>query len=136
MSDRHSFSRTRWFALPGRELAVLVLGVGLVLAFVAAARAVDHVWGRGDLTVSGTGDATPLPARMNVKTSPAHELALLPGIGAQTADRIVRYRKEHGPFRSFEDLLGVKGIGPRTLERIRPHAMCAPLPGDPQPPED
>ncbi|QJA06669.1 DUF4124 domain-containing protein [Thermosulfurimonas marina] len=49
------------------------------------------------------------------------ELAALPGIGRGLARRIVEYRRQHGPFRSPEDLLKVKGIGPRRLERLRPY---------------
>lgn len=61
------------------------------------------------------------------------ELAVLPGIGEVTAQRIVQYRKEHGPFRRVEDLLKVPGIGPKTLEGMRrflyvgpPEATCQP----------
>lgn len=36
------------------------------------------------------------------------------------AARIVDYRTANGPFRSVEDLVNVKGIGPRTLEKLRP----------------
>lgn len=44
----------------------------------------------------------------------------LPGIGPRTAERILEHRARHGPFRSPEDLLAVQGIGPVTLERLRP----------------
>lgn len=44
----------------------------------------------------------------------------LPGIGPVTAIGIVRHRDDHGPFRGESDLLAVRGIGPKTLERLRP----------------
>lgn len=47
------------------------------------------------------------------------ELLALPGIGPTRAERIVRYRWVHGPFRSLDDLLKVPGIGPRLLEKLR-----------------
>lgn len=49
------------------------------------------------------------------------ELAQLPRIGPALARRIVEYRQTHGPFQEPEDLLEVRGIGPKTLEAIRPH---------------
>lgn len=57
----------------------------------------------------------------NVNTAPAVELAQLPGVGPATAARIVEHREAHGPFRSLEALLDVEGIGPATLDRMRPH---------------
>jgi len=44
------------------------------------------------------------------------ELESLPGIGPELARRIV----EHRPYQRVEDLLKVPGIGPKTLERLRP----------------
>lgn len=44
----------------------------------------------------------------------------LPGIGPRTAEAILAHRAAHGPFESAEALLDVRGIGPRTLERLRP----------------
>jgi competence protein ComEA len=44
----------------------------------------------------------------------------LDGIGPVLAKRIVADREEHGPFQSPEDLLRVKGIGSKTLEKMRP----------------
>lgn len=43
----------------------------------------------------------------------------LDGVGLTKAQAIVEYRKQHGPFKSAEDLSLVKGIGERTVERNR-----------------
>ena len=43
----------------------------------------------------------------------------LPGVGPVTAEAIVAWREENGPFRSVEDLLDVKGIGEATLADLR-----------------
>lgn len=42
------------------------------------------------------------------------------GIGEKTAQVIVQYRVEHGPFRELRELLQVKGIGEKKLEKIVP----------------
>ncbi len=59
---------------------------------------------------------------ININTATAAELELLPGIGPALAARIIEHRTRHGRFRSVEELDHVSGIGPRTLEKIRPHA--------------
>ena len=40
----------------------------------------------------------------------------LSGIGKKYAERIVKYREKHGPFKNVEDIMKVKGIGKKTLE--------------------
>jgi len=58
---------------------------------------------------------------VNVNTAPLVELAELPGIGPTLAERMVEHRTQHGPFRNFDDLRQVKGIGAKTLEALSPH---------------
>lgn len=71
---------------------------------------------RGGAGVAVGGAAAPL----DLNAADARALEALPGIGPSLAARIVEYRARHGPFRRVEDLLAVPGIGPRTLERLRP----------------
>ncbi|MBK9664640.1 MAG: helix-hairpin-helix domain-containing protein [Gammaproteobacteria bacterium] len=44
----------------------------------------------------------------------------LQGVGLKKAEAIVAYRNEHGPFKSVDDLVNVKGIGEKSLEKLRP----------------
>ena len=67
---------------------------------------------------------------VDVNLAPAVELAQLPGLGPATAARIVEYRREYGPFTSPDGLLAVPGIGPVTLEAIRPHLQANAVPQD------
>ena len=59
-------------------------------------------------------EESPLP--LNLATQA--DLEKLPGIGPVTARQIIKYRDTQGGFSSVEELLEVKGIGPKTLERI------------------
>lgn len=58
---------------------------------------------------------------VDVNTADVDELQELPGVGASLAERIIAQRRAAGPFQSFDDLKEVKGIGEKTLERMRPH---------------
>ena len=58
---------------------------------------------------------------LNINTSTVEELTLLPGIGEKTAQKIVDWRTEHGPFQKPADLLNVDGIGPSKLEQMLPY---------------
>jgi competence protein ComEA len=66
------------------------------------------------------GAAAPAAARLNLNLASAAELRALPGIGAKRAEGIVALRQRLGRFRRPSDLLRIKGIGPRTLERLLP----------------
>lgn len=57
---------------------------------------------------------------LNINTASPNQLAqTLPGIGPAKAKAIVAYREENGLFQSIEALIDVKGIGPKTLDKIR-----------------
>ncbi len=58
------------------------------------------------------------------------ELVQLPGIGETLARRIVESRRTDGPFPDHEELKRVRGIGPKTLDRIRPYLRPIPGGGD------
>jgi competence protein ComEA len=53
------------------------------------------------------------------------ELRLVPGLGDSLSQKVVEYRERVGAFRNLDDLRHVHGIGPKTLERIRPHLFIA-----------
>lgn len=57
---------------------------------------------------------------LNVNTATSHELQALPGIGPKKADAIITFRTTNGPFGHVDDLVQVKGIGPKTLAKLRP----------------
>ena len=61
--------------------------------------------------------------KVDVNRAAWHELAQLPGIGEVTARKIVASRKNQGPFVDPDDLQRVRGIGPKTVERIRPYLL-------------
>lgn len=55
----------------------------------------------------------------NLNRMDEEQLQILDGVGPTTAQKIVVYREENGPFETIDDLLNVSGIGPKTLERIK-----------------
>lgn len=59
---------------------------------------------------------------VNINTADLAALETLPGVGPSTAQAIIDYRREHGRFRSLDDLLNVRGIGPAKLSQIKPRA--------------
>jgi len=69
-------------------------------------------------------------ARFEVDLNSAEwpELAQVPGIGETLAKRIIESRDVEGPYLDHDDLDRVRGIGPRTIERMRPYLR--PMPND------
>ena len=59
---------------------------------------------------------------VNINTASKKELDALPGIGEVLAQRIIDYRSANGPFSTVDELTKVKGIGAKTLEKLKPYA--------------
>jgi competence protein ComEA len=59
-------------------------------------------------------------SRININTADAQKLQMLPGIGAVYSQRIIAYRQKNGPFKTKNALLKIKGIGKKTLAKIKP----------------
>ncbi len=93
---------------------------------VSVARAVPIVEPRVE---TPNASPTPQPAayvfQVDVNAATWIEWAQLDGIGEKLAKRIVADRADHGPFQSVEDLRRVKGIGAKTLDKMRPHLTFA-----------
>lgn len=60
------------------------------------------------------------PNSIDLNAATREQLIQLPGIGPQFADRILKFREEHGPFGAVDDLTRIRGIGPKKLAQIRP----------------
>jgi len=61
--------------------------------------------------IAWAGDA------VNINSASVKELQKVDGIGAKTAAKIVAYRDEHGAFKYVDELLKIKGIGKKKLEK-------------------
>lgn len=67
-------------------------------------------------------DYLPDPLAFLSSASP-DSLDLLPGVGPVLATRLAAARREHGPFQSWDDVDRVRGIGPKTIERLKALAI-------------
>lgn len=108
--------------LAGMNLAAhLTDGASVVVGGPAgnsvAAESVTGV-GAGAGPAAATGAA---PARVNINTADSAALQQLPGVGPVTAEAIIAYRTQHGPFTELNQLQEVSGIGPATYARLAPH---------------
>jgi len=66
-------------------------------------------------------NAASAEAPVDLNTASVEQLTTIPGIGRVTAERIVQWREQNGPFRRPEDLMKVKGIGDKSFDKLRPY---------------
>jgi len=95
--------------------AMRVLSAALLCGVLAAA---------GAAAAPEAAKPAPAAARssaVDLNSASEEQLQEVPGIGPSLAKKIVDFRKENGPFKSVDDLLKVRGIGEKSLERLRPH---------------
>ena len=97
-------------------MAILGLFVGMPTQSIAVAET-DPLD-----SISVVRDSSTTPSLLDIRTAPQSAWEALPNIGPKKAKAIVDYRSSH-PFHSWEDILGVKGIGPKTLENMKPYLL-------------
>jgi competence protein ComEA len=56
---------------------------------------------------------------VNINTADSTQLQLVPGIGPSTAEKILQMRKSYGAFKSINDPMAIRGLGPKRLEKMR-----------------
>jgi len=61
--------------------------------------------------------------KVNINDAPFAELTTLPGVGRETALKIIECRVKEGRFVSIDDLIRVKGIGEKKLAALRPYII-------------
>lgn len=55
---------------------------------------------------------------VNLNTADVGQLVMLPRVGVKAAQRIVDYRREHGPFKKTSDLMQVRGFGDKSYQHL------------------
>lgn len=93
-------------------LILMVLGLGIKIKGVSEINTENKY-----IKVERNIEAVVLSVDIN--TASSVELETLPAIGPKTAQKIIDYRNERGPFKSKEEIKKVSGIGEKTYEKIR-----------------
>jgi competence protein ComEA len=70
-------------------------------------------------------------AAVDLNSATAAELEAVKGIGAAKAKAIIDYREKSGPFKSVDDLKGVKGFGAKTIDKLRPEFTVGGMAAEP-----
>jgi len=111
-------------AWPRSAQLALAFLLGLATALIAIHAYSCSRWGSRPTDLErGPG----LSYRIDLNHAERPELLQIPGIGDALAQRIEDHRREHGAFRSVEELTLVHGIGPATLERVRSWVQVSPV---------
>src|SRR5215472_1999666 len=93
-------------AAMARRSAFLLVFVSLCLALLFSMAA-------------NAGKKKPPEKPVNINTANSEQLQQVPGIGPATAQKILQMRKSYGPFKSVDDLLAIRGLGQKRLDKMR-----------------
>lgn len=88
---------------------VKLLSLSLALLFIFS----------GLLSFQLMGEDKAKTEKININTASLTELQKLPRVGEKVAQRIIDFRKEHGPFNKIEELMKVQGIGEKTFNDLK-----------------
>jgi competence protein ComEA len=114
----------RWLLRRADQAAVAALVASAAVAMGGWWLA--HGGWRGQLIEIERADPLATRFEVDINTAEWPELLQLPGIGPKLAHRIVESRQTTGPFADNDDLRRVRGIGPKTMEQIRPYLRAMP----------
>ena len=106
-----------------------IAALTLVAIVALAGYWLAHGGHRGELIEIDRAEPQPAKFIVDINRADWPELSQLPGLGETLARRIVESREQQGPFADHEDLRRVRGIGPLTLDRLRPYLRPMP-PGE------
>ena len=88
----------------------IMLSLFVSLTFAACSSRVEYEQPRAEI----------IPNAININTATAADLEKLPGIGRGTAEAIVEFRTNNGPFRRIEHLMLIRGVSEKRFLAIRP----------------
>ena len=98
---------------------VVVLAVGLAITAITAWRRPVPI---ATMRARAAGVGVDTGYRVSINEADAAELNLLPGLGRILSDTVVTDRTRRGPFEHLDNLTRVRGIGAKTVEKLRPYA--------------
>jgi len=120
-------------AHPAARIPAALLLLAIVAACFAASHGTDRRTPASRVLAVSLDAPQPAPTHapaptttLDINTATAQQLQLLPRIGPALAQRIVSDRERHGRYRSINQLDRVVGIGPKTIERLRPYIRIEP----------
>jgi competence protein ComEA len=106
--------------LPGLSKRIVIVAVALLLGLSGAAPVVS-----GAERMAAQGSQAGAVQAVDLNQASAEQLITIPGIGKVMAQRIIDFREQHGPFNRVEDLMKVKGIGEKSLQKLRPYVKVS-----------
>jgi competence protein ComEA len=117
-----SFPALGPFVLRRGDQATVAIWMMLIFAIIGGWRLANSV---GTNRLTEVDNYPPCTASFQVDVNAADwpELIMLPGIGDTLAQRIIDVRKNNGPYTKADDLLHVRGIGIKIMERLRPYVL-------------
>jgi comEA protein len=101
-------------------VGILIL-CGSVIRFSGQTKAVTNADNQNYINFPSREPAHFKP--ININTASRQELEKIPGVGPTIANRILDYRLRFGPFKTWESLKNIKGIGDKKLEAIKDYII-------------
>ena len=116
---RHNYFDNKWDNIVTHERKASFLRESQLPLDTDAASVLQEIVADGQEEALREGSIKKKIEIIYVNTAKKEELINLPNVGPVMAERIIRFREDFGMFKSIDDLTRVKGIGPKTLDKLR-----------------